>query len=93
MDDAVVVGVIECLGQLVHHVGDLSQRQASAPRQKLVQVRADHELHGDVGVATVALLADVVDRDDVRMVEAPGDLGFVIETLQKLLLLARAKRK
>jgi len=59
-----------------------------------VQVRADHEFHGDVGVvAALAPFSDVVDRDDVGVIQTAGDLGLVVEALQELLLLPRTERE
>ena len=40
------------------------------------------ELHGDPGVAVV--LADLVDRDDVRVVEGRGGARLVLEALEVL---------
>src|SRR5437773_6639185 len=56
-----------------------------------MKVRPHDELHGDVGVPFGALLAHVVDGDDVGMVQPAGDLRFMIEALQELILLARRK--
>ena len=49
---------------------------------QVLQGRAIHELHGDEGAAF--LLADVVDRADVGMIERRGGPSFAAKTLQGL---------
>src|SRR5262249_46716197 len=48
-------------------------------------------LHGDEGFAT--LLAKVVNRTDVRMVERRGGLGFPAKPLERLLVLRHVVRQ
>ena len=65
------------VGNLRGDVGDALRRQHDARVEDLAQRAPVEELHRDV--RGVPGLADVVDRDDVRMVEAPGGLRFAEE--------------
>ena len=57
----------------------------------MVQGRALHELHGYKGATF--LLADVVDRADVGMIERGGGPSFAAKTLQRLRITGDVIRK
>jgi len=69
MDDAVLVGHLECPGRL----GDDPERDPEQKSALLVEegfeVGAVHELHDDEIGAILGIDPGVVDRDDVRVVE------------------------
>jgi len=54
---------------------------------KGAQVFTLQKLHHQIGVAVIGvavLIAEVVDRDDIRMLQFAHTLGFTIESLQEL---------
>ena len=57
-----------------------SRTDQSGVGKQLPQGAAAHELHRDV--RELALFADSVDRDDVRVVEGGGEPGFLLEPPQ-----------
>ena len=73
MDDALVVGELQRLANLRHDGQRLLRRDL--PRlQQLAQVHAVHEFHQQV--IEPVRLAEVVDRDDVRVVQPGQRLGL-----------------
>ena len=62
--------VVEGVGHLGGDVRGNGDRQPRLAAQHLLQGAPLEELHRDVGDA--GILADVVDGDDVRMIQAPG---------------------
>ena len=79
--EAAVMGGGETLGRLREHVEDLAQA-ALRRGQPLAQAPAVDELHGDEDV--VADLADVVDRDHVRVRQLGHRLRLAHEPLLRL---------
>ena len=76
MDDPGGMGRSERIGDLdgvAERLGDRPPASRQAPRQG----RAGHVLHDDEVAAAVA--ADVVDRDDVRVIEGAGGLRLLRE--------------
>ena len=69
MDDAGRVGVGERGAELGADLGDVAVAEL-APGGELAQVRALDELADEVGAAV--LLAELVEGDDARVVEAGG---------------------
>ena len=45
-----------------------------AKSKKVLEVRPIHEFHGDV--SDVLILADLIDRNDPRVIQASGSAGF-----------------
>ena len=78
VDDAALVGVVDGLGHLGHQPGRLARRQR-AVGGLLGQAAALDEAHAEVVLALV--LADLVDRHDVGVVEVGGRLGLDVEPL------------
>ncbi len=58
--------------------------ERSAFEDQLLEIAALDVLHDDV--MTVAILANVVDADNVRMVQVGRRLGFAVETRQESLI-------
>ena len=79
MDDAGGVRLGEALGGLDGDVEELLRRQRLARGDELAQRLALDELHGDVDRAVG--LADVVDREDVRVVQRRGRARLLLEAL------------
>ena len=80
--DLLLVGVGERLADLHEHVQDARGRNRAAAAEDLLECRPLHVLHRDVVAAR--LLAGVVDRDDVRVVEFRGGLGLAHEVRDRL---------
>ena len=72
---------------LLHHRELVLERAQLPLREQLAQVLALEQLHGHVGHA--ALLAEVVDRDDVGVVELGRGAGLALEALAGALVLAQ----
>jgi hypothetical protein len=81
--DLVLVGVVQGVGQPGGQLDRDRRRQLPRCIRVLDEVRAAQQLHGDVGDA--AVLARVVDRDDVRMRQAPGHLRLPEELRARVL--------
>ena len=77
MDDAAIVGRGETAGDLARVFGGLAGRQRPAGHP-VVEGFSVEELGDDVRGA--ALDADVVDREDVRMIESAGGSRFLLES-------------
>ena len=77
----------EPVEDLLHHRELVLERLQLPLRQQLAQVLALEQLHGHVGHA--ALLAEVVDRDDVGVVEPGRGLRLVLEALAGAWVLAQ----
>ena len=76
-----LVGVLHGLGDLLEELRRVPRRQRAEVRP-LVQALAVDEGHREVVLAVV--LADLVDRHDVGMVEVGRRLGFAVEPLHVL---------
>ena len=74
MNDAEVVGAREGRAHLLEDVDAAGERHRPA-RQLARERRADEVLHDEVELALLGL-ADVVDVDDVRVVDAVGGARF-----------------
>ena len=81
VDDAARVAVVEGVGDLDADVDDVAQAQRLVADQAQ-QVRAADERHDEEERALVP--AEVVDRDDGRVVHLRDDLGFALEALLEL---------
>jgi hypothetical protein len=79
MEDAAGVGVRNRLGRLGDEAGGRAGVVGVAVDQGH-EAAAGHELHGEVGLAVV--LADLIDRDDARVVEQGDSLGLVLEAAE-----------
>jgi hypothetical protein len=77
VDDPPLVGVGEPAAELGHHVELLDDRQGLARTQHRLEVGPGEQLHGDERQS--AVLAQLVDGDDVRVLEAGGCLGLDLE--------------
>jgi hypothetical protein len=84
---ALRVGEGEPVEDLLHHRELLVERHRLARAEHLPQVAALEQLHRHVGHA--ALVAEVVDRDDIRVVELGGRTRLVLEALPRLLVVAQ----
>ena len=78
MDDPLFMGGVDGPGDVAKDLAGLADREAAA----LVERAAVHEFQGEEG--DVEVLPDLVDRDDVRMPQARGQLGLVGEALDRL---------
>jgi len=76
--DALAVRICERLRNARNSLQHVRNRQQPARQRVLQQIAALHELHRDVG--KVLVLARVVDRDDVAMLQPPGHLGLAEES-------------
>ena len=83
VDDAFVMRRGEPLRDLQRGVDGAARRERAA-REPVAQGLALKELADDVRPA--AVMPDVVDRQEVRMVEHPGGARFLLEPLQLLLV-------
>ena len=81
MDDAGAVRTSDTLGDLNREANRRIDRERSAVNQ-CRQRLADDVLHRDEVDPLVRV--DLVDRDDVRMIEGRGGLGFAKETVLPL---------
>ena len=90
VDEIVSVGEVEPVRHLLHEVELLVQVAEPALGDEVLEVSTLEKLHGHEDLAL--LLAEVVDRDDVRVVEAGGRLGLAQEALADLVFGAQACR-
>ena len=81
--DAALVGGVERVGHLRADRGGALDRHLPGALDHPVEAHAVDELHRDVAQALPA--ADVVERDDVRVLELRRDLGLLLEALQQVL--------
>ena len=77
VDDAGLVRVVERAQELAHEAHELPGLEAQVVVEAVLEVLAADELHDDEG--DVALLAEIVDLDDVRMIEARDRLRLLLE--------------
>ena len=89
MDHAVAMGVIERAGNLDGIAQRLIQRQRPF-LQPLRERIAFQILHHQV--IDVVLLADIVERADMRVIQAGNRAGLTLEALAQLRLLRRGAR-
>jgi len=75
MAHAGVVGALEGVEELIHHLQQRGLRRQRRDRQPLRQVEAGDVLHRDVGAAVG--LVDLVDADDAGMVDARDRLRLL----------------
>ena len=87
MDDAALVGVIQALADLGDDVQLLDQRVWQPGADDLVQILPLDQLHGNE--RHPAFFAHVVNGDDVRMPELACRLGFAVEALHQVLVVAQ----
>ena len=85
MDDALVVGLLEGLRDLLGDLEGLVDGDR-APREALLEVLALHQLEGEEGLP-VGLL-ETVDGGDRRVVEGGEEVGLPLEPTQALGVLA-----
>ena len=75
VDDAVLVGVIEGVGEDVDECGDIARRHEIAGGVEAIgEGTAGGDAGGEEGLAVV--IAAVVEREDVRVLEGGEGLGF-----------------
>ena len=82
MDDAFLVRCSKAARELlrvVHRLADRDARREAVP-EFLAQRLAVEQFHHEIRRALVR--ADVVDRDEVRMVQCPGSARFLLEAAQ-----------
>ena len=84
VDDPVLVGVGEAAADLDHDVEHLGEEQRLAGADQGLEVGAGQELHGDERHA--AVLAQLVDGDDVGVLQARRRLGLDLEAAAALLV-------
>jgi hypothetical protein len=80
--DGEALRVVQAIGDLRRQIDYRFDRQALRFAQDMLQRATLDQLHGDVG--DVVLLADVVNGDHIRMVQAPGALRLAQEALSHL---------
>jgi hypothetical protein len=90
MQDAVLVGVMDGLGDAANVLGGLVRQQRAAAYDP-GQVLAFDIIHREERLALD--LTDFVDGDDVCVPQAGGGLGFAMESLDGLLAGERAKEE
>ena len=90
VDDPGVVRGVERLGDLEHDRRGLRRCKRPGGGHALVQVVAVDEAHGDVGPPVV--LAVVMDRDDVRVLDRRRGARFVQEALADARIAEPARR-
>ena len=78
MDDAVVVRIFERVEQLAHDTHDFGHREALVVLEVILEFASVHKLHRDEGGAVV--VAEIVDGNDIRMIEASRGFGFALKT-------------
>ena len=79
MQDAALMRVLDGAGETGDDFCRAPQREGFAPNE-LIEVAAFFEFHAEVAGAVA--LADLVDRNDARMLEAGGRLSFALEAFQ-----------
>ena len=85
VDDLLRVGEGEAVADLLHERELVVERlDAAAAADQLLEVAALEQLHRHVDLAL--LLAEVVDGDDVRVVEAGRRLGLALEALAQVVV-------
>ena len=84
VDEAAAVGIFEARQYLGADRDGLLYRQGGVAGDELFEALPRYELHDDI--VEVAVLAYVVDVDDVGMGEVGGCLGFAAEACHKLLV-------
>src|ERR1051326_2324497 len=85
---------VERFGDLGGNVADLVEAQGPSLREDFLEVLALDVLHGDEIRSAGLVLADVMDRDDHRMVEDAGGLRLANEALLEFagLVIVAARR-
>ena len=91
MDEALRVRRVERARDLVEDVQGTLERQRAIRVEVLAQVGAIDVAHGDVVVAV--RLVGLVDRDDVRVVDASGHARFAYKALAEALVLRELGRE
>ena len=81
VDDVVTVGHGERLGNLGANLGNLLAVEGAVLLDAALEVGAAQVLHDDV--VRVAVLAPVIDRDDVRALQRCRGLGLLLEARRK----------
>ena len=81
MHDALLVGEVQCGGDLVDELDGAGQLQGSI-QQYFSQVAAPHETHDQVSALRVAPV--VVEGDDMGVFELGDQLGFGLEAADEL---------
>src|SRR6185369_10636390 len=77
VNDAVIVGIIERTEQFAHDARDFFYRKTLVLRKMVLQFAPDYELHRDK--RDIAVLTEIIDGDDVRMIEPPRSLGLALK--------------
>ena len=82
VDDSALVGVVQSVAHLRHHVECDFERQARRLLEQRREIHPFEQLHhdGNAGVCLVQL----VDRDDVAVVQPRGGTGFLCEAATQL---------
>ena len=83
MDDAALVGIAQPVGDLVDDVQLPDHRERHVVSNQRAERVAIDVLHGDVQLPVV--VADVVDRDDVGVLETARRLGLAHEAAAQVL--------
>ena len=78
MDDAAVVGMFQCRGELTAHVQRLAPGQPALPFEQGVEAGSCDVLHGEPGPAVVD--AGIEEADDVGVVEMTDNLDLTLES-------------
>ena len=91
VDDAVLVDVFEGLADFLEHVERLVERELAQLADALGERLAVHVLHDDAGLALA--LDEVVERGDVRVLEARLDARLVEEALDGAEAVARVRQR
>ena len=91
VDDAALVRRGEAAGELPGVVDGLARRQRAVLAKARAQRLALEELRDDV--ALIALAAEVVDGQDVRMIEHPRGARLLLETPQGVGIVREAARQ
>jgi hypothetical protein len=81
VNDAMLVGVVERAGDLVDVGQRLRDGERALPRQQLGERAIGQVGHDEIG--EVVLLAKLIDRHDVGMVERGGRVGLAPEARQE----------
>ena len=90
MDDALVVGLLERLGDLPRDLERLVDGDGAA-REALLEVLALDQLEGEEGLAV--RLLEPVDRGDVRVVERGEEVRLALEAREALGVLRHLRRQ
>ena len=81
MDDTTAVSVAYTRADLHRDVYGLADFEMSTLPNERLEILAIHTLHYDV--VLIIVLADVIDRDDVGVIQTGSGLCFTLETSQK----------